>query len=95
MTWLTVEHIIQRGGGRIRYTAPSQKMSIQTTKKPPARTSLIYSTARKGVTWYRNKRSAALLGGITVVLKKLTSFVKKMLASLGHTKLLTLFSRSQ
>jgi hypothetical protein len=35
---------------RTRYTAPSQKMSVQTTNKPSARTSLKSPTARKGVT---------------------------------------------
>jgi hypothetical protein len=57
---------------RTKYTAPSQKKSVQTTNKPPARTSLKSSTARKGITKNRKERSAAPLGGITLDLKKLS-----------------------
>jgi hypothetical protein len=43
-----------------RHTAPSQKKSVQTTRKPPAKTSVTSSTACQGVTWNRNETRAAL-----------------------------------
>jgi hypothetical protein len=39
---------------RTRHTAPSQKKNFQTTKKPPAETSVTSCTSCQGITWNRN-----------------------------------------
>jgi hypothetical protein len=77
---------------RTRDTEPSQK-NIQTTKKPPAETSVTSATSCQHVGWNRNMKSMTLLLVYYCGPYESQSFIhlgKKFLGTLGNARMLSL-----